>query len=472
MIYPTKMKDEKWMRAAETVVWEIREMDDEGRRIPQDLRRRAEHLPADPAAAEAEAREIYARLEKIPDDPAGQAREPDALEAIRALRCAAPALEPFEGDLVDRILGGWLGRCAGCLLGQPVESWMQDRITGFLRDTGNYPISRYLSSDLPEELRQKWDICDGPGPYDALHMNWVNLITGMEEDDDVNYTVFALKILERVGRNFTSEDVAHGWVSSLPFLLTCSAERVAYRNIVNLMEPPCCASYHNPYREWIGAQIRSDLFGWVNPCDPETAADMAWRDARISHTKNGIYGSMFVAGMCAAAFGCRTAEQVILQGLGQIPAESRLAVQVRRVLAWYREGLCAEDAVARIHAEWNEASEYDWCHVIPNAMLVSIALLWGGGDFTRTIGIAVQAGFDTDCNGATAGSVLGVMLGGRAIPAVWTEPMRNTVRSGVHGYAGGTFTEMAERTAALAKLSFARECPCENNNIKTVEATK
>lgn len=452
MIYPTKMRDEKWMRAAETVVWEVREMDDEGRIVPQELREKVQNLPADPVEGEKEAEKIFALLDEIPTDSVREAREPNGLPEIRALRPEVPGLTSFEGDLVDRILGGWLGRCAGCLLGQPVESWLQERIIGFLKDTGNYPIARYLSSDIPEELRQKWDICDGPGPYDALHMNWVNLIECMEEDDDVNYTVFALKILERVGRDFTSEDIAHGWLSSLPFLLTCSAERVAYRNIVNRMEPPACASYRNPYREWIGAQIRSDLFGWVNPCDPETAADMAWRDARISHTKNGIYGSMFAASMCAAAFGCTDTEEIIRQGLGQIPAESRLAVEVGKVLSWFHAGISAEEAVARIHQDWNEASEYDWCHVIPNAMLVSIALLWGRGDFTRTLGIAVEAGFDTDCNGATAGSVLGVMLGGRAIPETWTAPLKNAVRSGVHGYAGASITELAERTAALVKL--------------------
>ena len=143
-----------------------------------------------------------------------------------------------------------------------------------LRAANNYPIARYLSSDLPEEVRKRWDVTDGPGPYDALHKNWINLIDCMREDDDTNYTVFSLKILERVGRDFTSEDVAVGWLTSLPFLLTCSAERVAYRNLANLVPPPASASLRNPYREWIGAQIRTDLYGWVNPCDPETAADI------------------------------------------------------------------------------------------------------------------------------------------------------------------------------------------------------
>ncbi len=451
MNYPTNMSEEKWLRNSELVAWEIRQLDEEGRTVPEDLRRRVENLPEEEEKREPEAQKLLSLLAQVPENSAVLTKEPDELEDIRKLRPEVPEVH-FDGDLTDHILGGWLGRCAGCLLGQPVESWMQDRIKGFLKDTDNYPISHYLSSDLPENLRRKWDVSDGPGPYDALHMNWINLINGMEEDDDINYTVFALKILERVGRNFTSQDIAHGWLTGLPFLLTCSAERVAYRNIVNLILPPQSASFCNPYREWIGAQIRADLYGWVNPCDPETAADMAWRDARISHTKNGIYGAMFAASMCAAAFGCSTPEQIVLQGLGQIPAESRLAVAVREVIAWHTEGCSAEQAVSRIHERWDESSEYDWCHVIPNAMLVTIALLWGNCDFTRTIGLAVEAGFDTDCNAATAGSILGIMLGGRAIPNEWTAPLKNTIRSGVHGYAETSIEELADRTAALVNL--------------------
>ena len=124
----------------------------------------------------------------------------------------------------------------------------------------------------------------------------------MPEDDDTNYTLIGLKLLEENGRDFTPEDVGDCWLRNLPIFHVCTAERIAYRNLVMCIEPPKSASYCNGYREWIGAQIRADIYGYVNPAKPREASAMAWRDASISHVKNGIYGEMWVAAMLAAAF--------------------------------------------------------------------------------------------------------------------------------------------------------------------------
>jgi len=80
----------------------------------------------------------------------------------------------------------------------------------------------------------------------------------MPEDDDTNYTLLALKLVEQYGRDFTPDDVAESWLMNLPLLHVCTAERVAYINLAQSLYPPQSASYRNPYREWIGAQIRGD----------------------------------------------------------------------------------------------------------------------------------------------------------------------------------------------------------------------
>lgn len=107
--------------------------------------------------------------------------------------------------------------------------------------------------------------------------------------------MLALKLLERYGHNFTSADVAETWLLGIPAFHACTAERVAIRNLMTGILPPQTGRRRNPYREWIGAQIRADFFGYIAPGNPAAAAAMAYRDGVVSHTKNGVYGEMFIA---------------------------------------------------------------------------------------------------------------------------------------------------------------------------------
>ncbi|MEG1774147.1 MAG: ADP-ribosylglycohydrolase family protein, partial [Oscillospiraceae bacterium] len=371
------------------------------------------------------------------------------IAASRPPRVPLAVPVPEDEILLDKIQGAWLGRCAGCLLGQPVEGWDRARIRGLLEDTENLPIRRYLSSALSAELRKKHRVDDAAGPYDADCKNWINNVRCMPEDDDTNYTILGLKLLERRGTAFTSEDAANFWLMNLPLLHTCSAERVAYVNFCNLIPPPKSAVTHNPYREWIGAQIRADIFGYVCPGNPEKAAALAWKEARISHVKNGVYGAMLVSAMLAAASVEDDLTKIVTIGLGEIPASSRLAEGIRTVLAWHAENVTGPEAIDRIHAGYDETYFYDWCHTVPNAMLVCLCLLYGDHDFTKTIGMAVEAGFDTDCNGATAGSILGMVLGAEALPAAWTAPLNDRIYSAVHGFYDCNISDLAKRTLAL-----------------------
>src|SRR5690606_12119722 len=105
--------------------------------------------------------------------------------------------------------------------------------------------------DVSDDIRKKYNVKDEGVVYGSNNINWINNVEHMVEDDDTNYTILALSILERYGLDFTSNDVAHTWISSLPIAYTCTAERVAYQNIVNLIDVPQSAYFRNPYREWI-----------------------------------------------------------------------------------------------------------------------------------------------------------------------------------------------------------------------------
>ncbi len=360
---------------------------------------------------------------------------------------SAPVLpaQPDDEVLLDKLTGAWIGRIAGCLLGKPIEGWRRDLLLPVLRATDNYPMRRYITkSSFSEELVKKYHLHTGACFADNVHY-------ASPVDDDTNYTTFALKLVSRYGRDFTADDVAEAWLSWIPAFATCTAERAAYRNIAAGMMPPATATFKNPYREWIGAQIRGDFFGYINPGDPETAAKMAFRDASISHVKNGIYGEMFIAAMIAAAAVESDMKAVIETGLAYIPSKSRLTADVRRVLALYESGMSAMDIIEEIHKTFNEHSANDWCYTNSNAMIVTMALLGGEGDFGRSICLAVQSAFDTDCNGATVGSILGIMLGAGGIDPYWYAPFEKRLYTSIEGYNTVEVDSLAKETLALVR---------------------
>ena len=144
---------------------------------------------------------------------------------------------------------------------------------------------------------------------------------------DTNYTVMSLRLID-ASKNFTSDNVMRLWVDSQPKYASYTAERSAFCNYIKGYLPPDTAIYKNVFREWIGAQIRGDYFGYINPGNTSLAASMAWRDASVSHIKNGIYGEMFIAAMLAAAGVTSSIYDIIESGLGEIPATSRLYKKV------------------------------------------------------------------------------------------------------------------------------------------------
>lgn len=356
--------------------------------------------------------------------------EPSDLESIRALRkpdATQLTGAPLPDNLESRIHGAWMGRICGCMLGKTVEGIRTDELIPFLNETGNAPLHRYICrSDLNEAILNRYRF-----PFAAR--KYADEIDGMPSDDDTNYVVLAQQIIERYGRDFTPFDVSRAWLHYQRKDAYCTAERVAFCNFVKGFEPPQSAMYQNPYREWIGAQIRGDYFGYINPGNPELAAEMAWRDASVSHIKNGIYGEMFASAMLACAAVTDRVEDIIRGGLAQIPYTSRLYEAITAVLSDYRSGCSAKECFDHIHQQYNEHTGHGWCHTISNAMIVAAALLYGAGDYGRSICMAVETGFDTDCNGATVGSVLGMANGIESIPAYWMKPIGDKLLTDIFG---------------------------------------
>jgi len=252
-------------------------------------------------------------------------------------------------------------------------------------------------------------------------------------DDDTNYVALAQVLIRKFGRDFEPGHVARIWMERQGKNAYCTAERIAYCNFIRGLRPPYSAMYKNSYREWIGAQIRGDYFGYINPGDPKTAADMAWRDASISHVKNGIYGEMFASAMIACAAVTDGIEDIIRGGLACVPKTSRLYETIMQVLDDYHNGVGFYEAIEKLKTVYDPANPHGWTHTIPNAAIVVLALLHGEGDYGRSICRAVEVGYDTDCNGATVGSIIGIRNGFSGIGEVWTDPVRGKLATSIFG---------------------------------------
>lgn len=368
--------------------------------------------------------------------------EPSEYNAICKVRNSwtLPSTPLDHTQLKAKIEGAWYGRICGCLLGKPIEGIRTNELLPLLKETNNYPLSRYLlNADMIDSVCSKYH-------FPLAGRCYADNITCAPADDDTNYTVLYQKIVDDYGRNFTPANVADAWMHYQPKNAYCTAERVAFRNFVAGYRPPQSASYQNPFREWIGAQIRGDYFGYINPGDPETAAEMAWRDASISHTKNGIYGEMFVAAMLAAAAVSDNLTDIMQAGLSQIPVHSRLYQAIIRIMELHSKGISQKDCFADIHKRWDEHNEHDWCHTISNAEIVVASLLYGNNDYARSICMAVQTGFDTDCNGATVGSILGMKNGIQSIGEEWIAPVNGKLNTAIFGIETVDIASLIEKT--------------------------
>lgn len=364
------------------------------------------------------------QLEAAAPPATALAREPNGLAAIRALRQRGPRRlwqEPPWRQLRPRLRGAWLGRAAGCTLGAPVEDWHPDAMADLAKLGGQpFPPQEYWAVH-PRRTRQ----CYSPNDMGQYLKGGIRCVP---VDDDTTYTVLGLLILERYGPAFTTADVAEAWLRHVTIAFT--AEDTALRNLRAGVSASLAGELNNPYQEWIGADIRSDAWGYAAPGWPEKAAELAYRDAFLTHRQNGVYGAMLFAAAIAAAFSVDHPLEAIRIGLSEIPRDCRLARDIRWALRVAPKLRDWEDARQKVLGRFKGM---DTTHTNNNACLTVFGLALGNGDFTRTIGQTVAMGYDNDCTAATAGSILGAVVGIENIPKHWWSPFRDGVRTYLAG---------------------------------------
>lgn len=360
----------------------------------------------------AEAREA---VRGCPMRPGWPYVEPADLEGIKAEQ-PAPAWSPgavLDDEAIrDRIHGGWLGKNIGGALGGPFEGWTRQRIAETYGEIADYVEK----------------------PPSTLN-------------DDTAYEVIVLHVLERKGRDFISRDLGLEWVERLPKAYT--AERVAIANLKRGIMPPESALVDNPYREWIGAQMRGEVWGLLCPARPGDALEYAYRDAVVSNERNGVYGELYDAVLIAAAFAEREPRRLLEIGLGYMPRRSRFSEVVHDAISWCDESRSWQEAWER--AEASHAGRYPPVHTFPAICAVVIGLLFGEGDFERSTCITAMCGLDTDCSAGQTAAIMGVIAGASGIPGKWKDPVGDDFETYVIGYERLKASEVAEWTHRLSR---------------------
>jgi len=383
---------------------------------------------------------ISDRLTQVGVAPGWPYAEPDDDATLTGLADALPVRPVDPRALADRITGAWLGRCVANTMGKPVEGLRRDEVRTYLEAVGQWPQTGYLPflDTLPAGVSHL---------HESAPQSCAGRFVDVPRDDDLDWTILGLWLLEQYGDGLTTGDVARAWLDRLPFTQTFTAERATYRNLVRGIPPERAALVGNPYREWIGALIRGDAFGLVHPGRPGRAVRAALIDARLSHVGNGIFGELWAAALVSAALAHETAREALEVAAQAVPATSRLAAALHGVLALHARGAGSDEALAWVDAE---LGHYNWVHTVNNAALISIGLLWGG-DFTSSVALTISGGRDTDSTAATVGSVFGAIHGAGAIPAELVGTTHVHVRSAVRDFDRVEIAELARRTLAVAE---------------------
>jgi len=269
-------------------------------------------------------------------------------------------------------------------------------------------------------------------------------------NDDLDLQLVWLKCLEDRGVNLTCGDLADYWVQCLS-AYPWNEYGFCRRNLGRGLRPPVSGCFENYYIDEMGSPIRSEIWACVAPGDPQLAAALAWHDAVLDHAGGeGVYGEMFWAALESATFVLQDPGTLIQIGLAMIPLHSRISRVIRDAVWCHDNQIPWDQARERILRSFGH---HNPCHAPQNHGFTILGWLYGA-DFGDQLCKAVNCGYDTDCTGATLGSVLGLLGGTAGIPVSWRQPVGETIV--LHKFTGdcnapADIEELTKRTEAVAK---------------------
>ncbi len=304
-----------------------------------------------------------------------------------------------KADLMNKIRGGWAGQVIGCTYGGPTEF----RFTGTM-------IQDYVPIEW-DASRMEWYYQNAPGLYDDIYM-------------DLTF----VEVFEKEGLDAPASSHANAFAHA-DYMLW-HANQAARYNILTGIGPPASGHWeHNPHADDIDFQIEADFAGLMNPGMVNAASEVCDRVGHIMNYGDGWYGGVYVAAMYSLSFWSDDVKFITTEALKAIPEQSEFYQCIHDVLSWYRENPNDwKQTWFEVERKWSSDIGCPDGVFVPfnidakiNAAYIVIGLLYGEGDFGKTVDIATRCGQDSDCNPASAGGILGTILGYEAIPDYWKQ---------------------------------------------------
>lgn len=356
-------------------------------------------------------------------------------------------------EYMKKVLGAWMGKNIGGTIGAPFEWKRQvNDVSFYTQKLGGEPLP----------------------------------------NDDLDIQLLWLIALEEKGVNVDAKLLGEYWLMYVtPFWVEYGTAKL---NMRMGLVPPLSGSYNNLYKDSCGAYIRSEIWACIAPGFPHIAARYALQDAMIDHGNGeGTYAEVFTAALESAAFVETNIHELIRIGLSYIPGDCGVAGAINNVIESHRKGktwlearnellthfrgkpqwICEEDR-ERGFAD----GKLGW-DVPSNIGIVILGLLYGAGDFGKTICTAVNCGEDTDCTAASLGAILGIINGIDGIESKWVEPIGHRIRTGCLnlgdlGHYGSqlpaTVEELTERTEKITqRMIINNNLPLEISSSKSTD---
>ena len=379
--------------------------------------------------------------------------EPESLEDIRS-ECPSgfrqgPLASISPDDAEKRVAAAFEASVAGCILGKPLEfDPTLDDIKNAAEQIGEWPIRDYIPRKMLDVMGKE---------HGSAATCCRENIRFVEQDDDLNYTIVGMRMLEMHGKNFSRVNLGNYWLSNLPLHLTWGPERkfLIDAGMRGLHHPLTEEDIDrivlrwNPGDEACGAAIRVDSYGFACPGNPSLAAELAWRDSSMTHRRTGVYSSMFIAAAIATAPVADKPLDIFDAAIGCIPAKSRFAEIMRDslgIVAKSDDWLQGYRAINKKYGQYRHCQLYQECaHLINTAKFAK--------DTAEAISIQVSQGCDTDCFAKIAGSIMGAFFGPGHLHEKWLQIFNDDFRTSLAEFQERSLKAVTRRIAKLHSLA-------------------